>query len=390
MQKPTLDQHLNGPGPKRILALDGGGVRGILTLGFLERIEQILRARHGNDPDFRLSDYFDMVAGTSTGAIIAAGLAMGFSVDKLKTLYQGLASSVFNKPFWRLGLLESKFPTAPLQEALNKEFGDVLLGSNKLLTGLMVMTKRLDTGSPWVVHNHPRGRYFDPKPPSTAFPNKDFLVRQVVRASTAAPHYFEPERINVAAAVAGAFVDGGVSPHNNPALQAFMLATMKGYGWRWDTGADQLLLASVGTGSAETRLSTDDLMDTPAAALALRALSSLMDDCTALVQTTLQWNSRCPTRWKIDREIGDLSGESMTGRELLHYLRYNIVFDSGWLKENLGITLDMKVLTSLSAMDDPKNLDLLLSLGTTGGQRQVQDAHFPASFDRSMGAAGGQ
>ena len=69
------------PGPKRILALDGGGLRGIVSLAFLKRIEALLKERHGDDPDFRLCHYFDLIAGTSTGAIIAAGLAVGMSVD---------------------------------------------------------------------------------------------------------------------------------------------------------------------------------------------------------------------------------------------------------------------------------------------------------------------
>ncbi len=61
---------LSGPGPKRILALDGGGLKGIAT-GCLEALEQRLRQQHGNDPDFCLSDYFDLISGTSTGASIA-------------------------------------------------------------------------------------------------------------------------------------------------------------------------------------------------------------------------------------------------------------------------------------------------------------------------------
>ena len=65
----SLLQRLRAPGPKRILALDGGGIRGALTLGYLKRIEAILRTRH-NRPDLRLCDYFDLVGGTSTGAIM--------------------------------------------------------------------------------------------------------------------------------------------------------------------------------------------------------------------------------------------------------------------------------------------------------------------------------
>src|SRR5947199_2591850 len=86
-QKLTLKQHFDIGGPKRILALDGGGLRGIFTLGILKSIEDVLRKRHGNDEAFRLSDYFDLIAGTSTGAIIAATLAMGWSVDEIVNKY---------------------------------------------------------------------------------------------------------------------------------------------------------------------------------------------------------------------------------------------------------------------------------------------------------------
>jgi patatin-like phospholipase/acyl hydrolase len=75
---PSLQEHFNAEVPKRILSLDGGGVRGILSLGLLLQIETLLRARHGNDPQFRLCHYFDLIAGTSTGSIIAALLAKGW------------------------------------------------------------------------------------------------------------------------------------------------------------------------------------------------------------------------------------------------------------------------------------------------------------------------
>ena len=67
------DRHLFGPGPKRILALDGGGVRGVLTIAFLERIEEILKQQTGKP--MRLADHFDLIGGTSTGSIIAVALA---------------------------------------------------------------------------------------------------------------------------------------------------------------------------------------------------------------------------------------------------------------------------------------------------------------------------
>ena len=78
----TLLERLTAAGPKRILALDGGGIRGALTLGCLERIEAILRQRHRR-PDLRLCEYFDLIGGTSTGAIIAAALAIGLGAFNL-------------------------------------------------------------------------------------------------------------------------------------------------------------------------------------------------------------------------------------------------------------------------------------------------------------------
>ena len=66
----TREEHLFDSGPKRVLALDGGGIRGDLTLGYLQRIEDILRQKADADPEFRLCDYFDLIGGTSTGSII--------------------------------------------------------------------------------------------------------------------------------------------------------------------------------------------------------------------------------------------------------------------------------------------------------------------------------
>src|SRR6516164_4947550 len=93
----TRDEHFQAEGPKRILALDGGGLRGILTLGLLRQIESTLRSRHGDDPGFRLCHYFDLIAGTSTGAIIAAALAMGMTVEEVIGHYQQLGRVVFAK-----------------------------------------------------------------------------------------------------------------------------------------------------------------------------------------------------------------------------------------------------------------------------------------------------
>ncbi len=382
MKVRTRDQHLFGPGPKRMLALDGGGIRGILSLQYLKRIEQLLRRRNGNDPEFRLCQYFDLIGGTSTGSIIATGLALGWSVEKLEGLYNDLGEKVFQKSFWRRGLLQAKFPTKPLQEALKDHFGDRTLGSSDFQTGLMIMTKRLDTGSPWPLMNNPKGRYFDPKHRKRrATPNKDFLIRELVRASAAAPSYFKPEQLTIAGKVSGAFVDGGVSPHNNPALQLFMMATVKGFGLRWATGADNLLLVSVGTGAQEIGMSAEDVMSMTAGKVAVQALTSLMNDCDAMNQTLLQWLSRSPTAWTIDREIGNLQHEVLGGQEFLTYLRYNVLLDRDWLKQHLQVDLKAQEVQGLQEMDEPNNMSALALLGGMAAQKQIRPSHFPKTFD---------
>ena len=74
------------PGPKKLLAIDGGGIRGVLSLQILAKIEQLLTEKSGR-ADYRLADYFDYVAGTSTGGIIAAGISIGMSVKDILGFY---------------------------------------------------------------------------------------------------------------------------------------------------------------------------------------------------------------------------------------------------------------------------------------------------------------
>ncbi len=155
------DRHLFGPGPKRLLALDGGGVRGAITVAFLERIEQVLRQHLGKD-EVHLGDWFDLVGGTSTGAIIAGALALGYTTQDIKRFYLELAPRVFKRPFWRIMGLQAKFDAQALREG-NRDASSATARSTaeKLITGLCVVTKRMDTGSPWILANNRRAPYWE-------------------------------------------------------------------------------------------------------------------------------------------------------------------------------------------------------------------------------------
>jgi patatin-like phospholipase/acyl hydrolase len=366
----SLQSHLTGPGPKRILALDGGGIRGALTLGFLEKIEALLRQRHGNDPNFRLCDYFDLIGGTSTGSIIAACLALGKSAAEIKDLYLNLGGVIFGTRRTWFQRLSAKFSPEALEDSLKDVLGNRTLGSKDLRTGLCIVTKRADTGSTWPLINHPDGKYFDG--------NRGILLRKAIRASTAAPTYFQPEVIDVGGGEIGAFVDGGVSPANNPALLLFLVATLKGFPFRWQTGADELMLVSVGTGTMKTRVQPDEVTDNKLWNWASEVPDILMRDASQLNHLMLQYLSNSPTRTTIDGEIGNMKGDLLGGQAHLHYLRYNVRMETNELND-LGFTdMDLKVLIEMS---NAGNREVLARIGQAAAGRQVDETHFPAGFD---------
>ncbi len=370
-------------GPKRILSLDGGGIRGVLTLQFLERVERLVKQRLGDRA--LLCDYFDLIGGTSTGSIIAAGLACGMTVEALRELYEKIGASVFQPsglakylPKSLQGKLAPKFPSEPLLSELNRRLGaDTALGSDTIRTGLMIMTKRLDTGSPWPLNNGGRGKY--------AKQDGALPLTQIVRASTAAPTYFAPEKIVIqsrdGSAVEGAFVDGGVTPFNDPALQLLMLAALQGHGFCWPMGRDQLLIMSIGTGSFRQSRSAQAVMGDPAALQGIAALQSLMDDCERMNRATLQWLTNCLTPWLVDRAVGDLKLDGQGGPQLATYVRYNVILERDWLKTELGVELAPEKIEKVRQMDDASNFLELAELGRLAAAKQVKPEHLPMAFD---------
>lgn len=377
------DEHLSNDGkPKRILALDGGGLRGILTVGILQKIEDILRERHVNSDDFRLCHYFDLIAGTSTGAIIAAALATGWTVEEIRKKYMSLGESVFEKSLLRHGFLRAKYDEKKLIEELKEIYGaNTTLGGPELQTGLLVITKRIDTGSPWPISNNPRGKYYASRTGGT-IGNSEYPLWQVVRSSTAAPAFFDPEPITIIdkpdhKPIKGVFIDGGVSPFNNPALQAFMYGTMDGYRIGWPTGSKKLLLVSIGTGVADPDVKKSNIT----AKQAIDALVSLMDDCATLQEILLQWMSSSPTAQQIDRELGDLQHDLVAGTPLLSYLRYNVDLRQESVQGLDPSLTDSNKIESLSSMDAPENMDTLHNLGVLAAKRDVRGSEFASTFD---------
>jgi patatin-like phospholipase/acyl hydrolase len=211
----SLQKRIQRDGQKKLLAIDGGGIRGVLSLEVLKKIEEELKAKSGRNT-FRLSDYFDYIAGTSTGGIIAAGLSIGMSVHEILDFYENAGAQMFVKSRL-LARLRSRFQDEPLAKMLKDVFGsDTTLGSEKIGTLLLLVMRNATTDSPWPISNNPYAKYNEKgrKDCNLALP-----LWQLVRASTAAPTYFPPEVIvlghepNTREFV---FVDGGVTMYNNP------------------------------------------------------------------------------------------------------------------------------------------------------------------------------
>ena len=347
-----LENRYNTQRPRKLLALDGGGIRGVLTLQVLIKMEAMLAEKSGQGEDFRLCNYFDYIGGTSTGAIIAAGLAIGKSAKFLSEFYQEVGPAMFEKAFI-LKRLKHLYKSEPLTEKLKDVFGeDTTLTSDKLKCLLLVVTRNVTTDSPWPISSNPYAKY---NAPDRQDRNSQIPLWQLVRASTAAPVFFPPEVVEWDPddpSKAFLFEDGGLTPYNNPAFLIARMATYPAYNLNWPTGEKNLLVMSIGTGSAATtdadvdsggRNAFSNLVSFPGALMYGSAVDQ--DVNCRVVGRCIHGGAFdaelgcCDT--EIDSELGDLVDRSDPARDdlgrLFTYARYNAELSSKWLsRRGLG------------------------------------------------------
>ncbi|CAN5209073.1 hypothetical protein BH23BAC1_BH23BAC1_32980 [soil metagenome] len=367
--------------PRKLLALDGGGIRGIITLEILSELEKKLKSKLEIGDTFRLCDYFDYIGGTSTGAIIAAGLSIGMSVSELKDFYMHKGKDMFDKNFllkrWR-----ALYESGPLLDMLKNTFGadtDLDFSNGKLKCLLLVVAMNRSTDSPWPISNNPFAMYNDKRRPDC---NLNIKLYQLVRASTAAPVYFPPETLQWDPddpQKTFVFVDGGVTPYNNPAFLMYRMATHSAYGLNWDTGEDKLLLVSVGTGASPTEGTYSHLVDT------LKGLpTNLMYAAQVDQDINCRTVGRCTYGEMIDRELGDMiprelirdeSGDLVKKEDIplskdlnkhFIYVRYNVELSKSGLEE-IGIkNINPEPLREL---DSTKHLKDLSEVGKAAAKK---------------------
>jgi len=393
-------------GPRKLLSLDGGGIRGLITIEILAKIESIVRGQSGK-PDLVLSDYFDYIAGTSTGAVIGTLLALGKPVDEIRRIYLDCGQMMFDKnailkrleqhrdaPFvdelekvadvfnicryyakrW-IGSKEAfaKYPDTPLADKLKELVGGetATLASDALRTLLLVVLANATTDSPWPISNNPRAKYNDPGRPTS---NARFPLWQVVRASTAAPMFFPPQEISVGGQTF-VFVDGGITSYNNPSFQLFLQATLEPYGLSWPTGEKNMLLASIGTGLHPDIQRGLRRGDVDAAGAVSIATEGLFDAAMYQQDQLCRVFGRCLCGDPLDREIADLIGSRgpMDPERLFTYARYNATLSQEGL-DALGLHgIDPRAVQSL---DSVERMPELQRIGKAVAERTVKPEHF--------------
>ena len=381
MQKPenwgALRPRYEQPRPRKLLALDGGGIRGVMSLQILGKLESLLATASGHGSSFRLCDYFDYIAGTSTGAIIAAGLARGMSVADLVQFYRDAGEQMFEKSHL-LDRYKNLYKSDPLMVKLQEAFGSyTTLEPDYLRTLLLVVTRNVTTDSPWPISSNPDARYNDP---NRADCNLRIPLWQLVRASTAAPVYFPPEVLNWDPSdplKKFVFVDGGITPYNNPAFLLYRMATHPAYRLEFPAGERNLLLVSVGTGAAAKLGALPGDADENLVKAVAGLPGALMYAIQVEQDVACRTVGRCTFGAKIDRELGDMipSGTPVSqdlGRAFL-YARYNVELSDGALSD-LGCG-DLNA-GDLSPLDNatPENIEALIRVGQAAGE-QVKLEH---------------
>ncbi|MEX5213408.1 MAG: patatin-like phospholipase family protein [Nitrospiraceae bacterium] len=368
----TLAERIQQPGPKKILALDGGGIRGMITVEILGAIEDLLRSfqKPEKQRNFVLADYFDFVAGTSTGAILAACISLGMPVSRIREFYLASGKDMFDKASL-FKQFRYKYTDQNLAAKLKHEFGaSTTLGDAKLKTLLMMVMRNVSTDSPWPIWNNPQAKYNNLARPDC---NLKIPLWQLVRASTAAPVFFPPEVIDIGTHTF-IFVDGGVTMYNNPAFQAFIMATAEPYRLNWVTCEDKLLVVSVGTGTSPDANKDLEPEELNLIYNATSLPSALMFGALNEQDLLCRIFGKCLVGDPLDREVGDLIGaRSAVSPKLFTYMRYNAELSRTGL-DALGLS-DIEP-EDVQKLDSVEHIDQLQRVGQAVAKEKLRAEHF--------------
>ncbi len=243
----------------RILSLDGGGIRGVITATIIEHIENKLK-EISNNSGARISDYFDMIVGTSTGGILSCiyltpdkNNKAKYSASQALEFYSGLGYKIFNASKYR-GMSFRKLFNATMYNQKKIEsifkiyFNDLKM--HELIKPCIVTTYDLKRKSSF---------FFNSRENSSK--EREFYVKDVVRSTSAAPTYFQPAKIkNLVNGTVMINIDGGVFA-NNPAMCAFTECSKTKFNKNSEyPKIDDMIILSIGTGGGEPELPKSNIL----------------------------------------------------------------------------------------------------------------------------------
>lgn len=233
---------------KRILSLDGGGIRGIITATILAHIEEGVKKITGNE-QVRVSDCFDLLSGTSTGGILVCLYLTPsdkepsrpkYTALQIRDFYRDMGPFLFKRTFFYrissgFGLFKSRYSEENISEYCKKYFGNCWI--SQVMKDCLVTSYEMDNRKALLFSRYNVQKYGD---------SADYKLSDIARATSAAPTYFSPARIPARDNTQRHLVDGGVYA-NNPAMCAFVEAVKL---WPHTAVKDYFML-SVGTGKVE-------------------------------------------------------------------------------------------------------------------------------------------
>lgn len=235
---------------KKILTIDGGGIKGIVPSKVLEVLEKKLQVRTGNE-NARIADFFDFFAGTSTGGILTCihllpdntGKRPRFSAKEATELYSLNGGKIFNRSVMQIirslgGITDARYSEKGMEDLLKEYFGDTKL--SQLLKPCIITAYDIER----------RGAHFFSQMESMMDANYDYFVRDVCRATSAAPTYFDLAKIQSITGVNYALIDGGVFA-NNPSMCAF--SEMRHLKTEAPLTAKDMFMVSLGTEVKESQ-----------------------------------------------------------------------------------------------------------------------------------------
>ena len=224
-----------------ILSIDGGGIRGIIPAVILNYIEKRIRFQT-NNPNATLADYFDLVAGTSTGGILACYYLHPnrYAASEAIEMYAKHGKDIFNRKLLRHGVTREKYTATGLEKVLNDCMGNVTLAETR--TNCMITSYDVND----------RKAVFFTSPEAKLYEHRNYYLRDVARATSAAPTYFELAALKSIGGATSYLIDGAMYA-GNPTMCAVVEANKTVFESCDNPSIDDLFIVSLGTGKEKKK-----------------------------------------------------------------------------------------------------------------------------------------